>query len=268
MKTRAITGIFFVLIMLASVSFGAYVFSVFLILLSLICLDEFYGLVSSEILKPQRISGLVLGLATFLAVGSYSLKGEEFYFVLVAAPLGVLIFLAELYRKKDHPFQNIAYTFLGVIFVVIPFIFFHALGFIGGDYSFHFPLGFLLMLWAHDTGAYLFGVKFGKTKLFERHSPKKTWEGLIGGMAISLVVSFILSNYYTELTAMHWAAISVIIGVFGTYGDLAESMLKRSVDKKDSGSLLPGHGGLLDRFDGLLLSAPLVFIYLYLVLVH
>src|ERR1035437_3005527 len=124
------------------------------------------------------------------------------------------------------------------------------------------------MLWAHDTGAYLFGIKFGKTPLFERHSPKKTWEGLMGGMGISLLVSLILSYFYAELSALHWAVISIIISVFGTYGDLVESMLKRSMDKKDSGSILPGHGGLLDRFDGLLLSAPLAYIYLYLVLQH
>jgi phosphatidate cytidylyltransferase len=176
-----------------------------------------------------------------------------------------LIFLAELYRKSEAPFHNIAYTFLGILLVILPFNFFHALAFIEGVYNFHLPLGFLLLLWAHDTGAYLVGVKLGKNRLFERHSPKKSWEGLIGGMVTSLLVSWILSHYYTELSALHWAAISLIIAVIGTYGDLVESMLKRSMDKKDSGSLLPGHGGLLDRFDGLFLSVPLVFVYLYIV---
>ncbi|HCN84521.1 MAG TPA: phosphatidate cytidylyltransferase [Sphingobacteriaceae bacterium] len=267
MKTRAITGIFFVAAMLASVLLGEYVFSVFLLFLSLLCLDEFYRLVKTDNIKPLRIPGIILGLGVFIPIGSYFLKGDEWTCILIAVPLSVLIFLTELYRKNEAPFHNIAYTFLGIIFAVIPFSFFHALGFIEGVYNFHFPLGFLLMLWAHDTGAYLFGIKFGKNRLFERHSPKKSWEGLFGGIATSLLVSWILSIYYKELPAIHWAGISLIIAVFGTYGDLVESMMKRSMDKKDSGSLLPGHGGLLDRFDGLLLSAPLVFIYLYMVLV-
>jgi phosphatidate cytidylyltransferase len=267
MKTRAITGIFFVLTMLASVLTGDYVFTFFLMALSLTCLYEFYRLVSSEIIKPQRASGIVLGFTIYSSVSFYFLKGEEWRNTfLIVVPLAVLVFLVELYRKSQAPFHNIAYTFLGIIFAVIPFNFFHAIGFLEGEYNFHFPMAFLLMLWAFDTGAYLFGIKFGKTLLFERHSPKKSWEGLLGGMGISLLVSLIISRFYTELPALHWAVISVIIGVSGTYGDLTESMLKRNMNKKDSGSLLPGHGGLLDRFDGLLLSAPLVFIYLYFVL--
>lgn len=268
MKTRAITGIFFVAAMLASVLLGAHVFSVFLLLLSLFCLDEFYRLVKTDTVKPLRIPGIILGLAVFIPTASYFFKGDEWHCILIVVPVCVLIFLTELYRKNHSPFQNIAFTFFGIIFAVIPFSFFHALAFIEGDYNFHFPLGFLLMLWSHDTGAYLFGIKFGKNRLFERHSPKKSWEGLFGGMATSLLVSWILSTYYTELPAIHWAAMALIIAVFGTYGDLVESMLKRSMDKKDSGSILPGHGGLLDRFDGLLLSAPLVFVYLYLVLMQ
>jgi phosphatidate cytidylyltransferase len=266
MKRRAITGIFFVAAMLASVLFGGYTFTLFLLFLSLFCLDEFYRLVSTEEIKPHRIPGILLGTVLFYFTSFYFLEGQSWTYILSSAPLTILIFLAELYRKSRSPFHNIAYTILGIVFVVIPFIFFHALAFVEGDYNFHFPLGFLLLLWAYDTGAYLFGIKFGKVRLFERHSPKKSWEGLLGGAGISLLVSLILSHYYTELSAVHWAVMAVIICVFGTYGDLVESMLKRSVDKKDSGSLLPGHGGLLDRFDGLFLSAPLVFLYVYFIL--
>lgn len=266
MRTRAITGIFFVAAMLASVLTGGYVFTIFVFILSLVCLDEFYRLVRTETIKPQRLSGIILGSAIFIVAGSYLLQKAEWHYMLLTVPLIALVFLSELYRNKPAPFDNIAYTFLGIIFVIIPFFFYCALGFIESEYNFHFSLGFLLMLWSHDTGAYLFGIKWGKTRLFERHSPKKSWEGLLGGMGISLLTSLILSRFYTELPAVHWAVVSIIIGVFGTFGDLAESMLKRSMDKKDSGSLLPGHGGLLDRFDGLLLSAPLVYVYLYVVL--
>lgn len=266
MKTRAITGFFFVLVMLASVLLGEYTFTVFFVLLSILCLDEFYRLTKTDSVKPQRLSGILLGLTTFIPIGCYFLFRSELDYLFVAIPFLTTIFLAELYRTGKTPFHNIGYTLLGIVFAVVPFIFFYSMAFLSGDYNFHLPLGFMLLLWASDTGAYLFGVKLGKTKLFERHSPKKTWEGLGGGLFTSLLVAFILSTFYTEIEAVHWAVISLIIVVFGTFGDLTESMLKRSLNAKDSGSLLPGHGGLLDRFDGLLLAAPLVFVYLYFAL--
>lgn len=120
------------------------------------------------------------------------------------------------------------------------------------------------MLWASDTGAYLAGRTFGKTKLFERHSPKKTWEGSFGGLIISGLAAFILSRFFPGIETWQWLISSVIIVVFGTYGDLTESMLKRSYHIKDSGNIMPGHGGFLDRFDGLLLAAPLVYLFLLL----
>jgi phosphatidate cytidylyltransferase len=124
----------------------------------------------------------------------------------------------------------------------------------------------MLMLWANDTGAYLFGSKFGKTRLFERHSPKKSWEGFFGGMFTSLVVAYVLSLFFTELPVWAWGGMAILISSFGTLGDLVESMLKRSLNAKDSGNILPGHGGFLDRFDGLLIAAPVVYAYLYLIL--
>jgi len=134
-----------------------------------------------------------------------------------------------------------------------------------GQYSFHYPLAFLMMLWSSDTGAYIFGVKFGKHRLFERHSPKKSWEGFIGGLICSALTAYVLSLYFTELSLFHWLIVASIITVTGTLGDLSESMLKRSLSTKDSGTFLPGHGGFLDRFDGLLIAAPLVYFYLHLI---
>ncbi|WP_423147601.1 phosphatidate cytidylyltransferase [Rubrolithibacter danxiaensis] len=265
MKTRAITGFFFVLVMLASVLTGAYTFSFFYLIIGLLCLIEFYKLVKQENVNPGRISGLLLALAIYLPISLHFLTGTSLVNIVVAVPFVSAVFIAELYFKAPKPFHNIAYTFLGIIFSFIPFCFFQALGFTVGIYNFHFPLSFLLLLWANDTGAYLFGVKFGKNKLFERHSPKKSWEGFFGGMITSLLVAFILGTQFTDIPLVHWAVISLIIVITGTLGDLIESMLKRSLNAKDSGSLLPGHGGVLDRFDGLLLSAPLVFVYLYLV---
>jgi len=120
------------------------------------------------------------------------------------------------------------------------------------------------MLWSNDTGAYLTGMGFGRHKLFERHSPKKTWEDFIGGVLIAAGVGIIIGHFYTELDWMQWAGMGAIIGIIGTMGDLVESMFKRSINVKDSGSILPGHGGLLDRFDGLFLAVPIVYAYIYL----
>jgi phosphatidate cytidylyltransferase len=236
------------------------------LILCVLTTEEFYRLVTTADVKPQKRWGLALVISIYLPLSMYFFKGEPLINMLICVPVIVLIIVAELYRKHAHPFHNIAYTIFGVLFAAVPFCFFYALAFIDGPYSSHFPLAFLVLLWASDTGAYVFGVKFGKHRLFERHSPKKSWEGFVGGLLTSLLAAFIISTYYHELPLVHWMGISAIIVTAGTLGDLSESMLKRSLSTKDSGSLLPGHGGLLDRFDGLLLAAPLVFVYLQFVI--
>ena len=278
MKTRAITAFFFTIVMLGSIFLGAYTFAAFYLLLSLFGLLEFYKMVNIAGVKPQRSLGVVLAALVFLGTLTFidNISESVLYFftldlkyLLLIIPLSFAVFIAELYQKNAAPFSNIAYTFVGIVYVIIPFCFFYALGFImhSDHYSYHFPLAFLLMLWANDTGAYLFGMNFGKRKLFERHSPKKSWEGFFGGMFTSVLVAVAVSLKFTELTVFVWAGMAVLISCFGTLGDLVESMLKRSLNVKDSGTFLPGHGGLLDRFDGLLIGAPLVYVYLYL-LIH
>lgn len=262
MKTRAITGFFFVGVMLASVLLGAYAFTLFFLILSVLCTEEFYKLVRTDEVKPQKRWGMVLVISIYLPLSLYVFKGEPMVYMLICVPIAVLIIVAELYRKLKNPFHNIAYTLFGVLFAALPFCFFYAMAFIDGDYSTHYPLAFLIMLWSNDTGAYLFGISLGKHRLFERHSPKKSWEGFVGGSLCSMLAAFVISLYFRELPLIHWLGVSAIIVSAGTLGDLSESMLKRSLSTKDSGSLLPGHGGLLDRFDGLLLAAPLVFVYL------
>jgi phosphatidate cytidylyltransferase len=125
-------------------------------------------------------------------------------------------------------------------------------------------IGFFFLIWANDSGAYLAGVSFGRHKLFERISPKKTWEGFIGGFVLALFVSWFLSGWLGVIGKYEWAIVSVIISIAGTFGDLLESMLKRSLDVKDSGSFLPGHGGFLDRFDSTIISFPLVYLFISL----
>lgn len=262
MKTRAITGFFFVSVMLASVLLGVYPFTVFFLIISVFTVTEFYSLVNVDGVKPNRLLGWMLAISIYLSLCLFLLGHAPIAILLTGVPFCVLIIVAELYRNFKNPFHNISYTILGVLLAVLPFCFFYALAFTNNEYSYHIPLAFLVMLWSSDTGAYLFGISLGKTRLFERHSPKKSWEGFAGGLLCSMLAGYIFSLYFIELALIHWLAVSIIIVSAGTLGDLSESMLKRSLSIKDSGSFLPGHGGLLDRFDGLLLAAPLVFVYL------
>ena len=267
MKTRAITAFFFTIVMLASLLNG-YTFTGFYLILSVLALLEFYKMIKIGGIYPHKTIGVISAAIIFLANAAYYFFQYELKYLLLIIPLLFAIFILELYKKNKSPFANISYTFVGFIYVTIPFCFFFSLGFLAdtNNYSFHLPLAFLLLLWASDTGAYLFGVKFGKTRLFERHSPKKSWEGFFGGMFTSVLVSYFISIPFTEMSPFIWGGMAILIVSFGTLGDLVESMLKRSLDVKDSGTFLPGHGGFLDRFDGLLIAAPIVYVYLYLIL--
>lgn len=262
MLTRAITGLFFIIALVGALLLGEVVFTVFFSLIGVGALYEFYGITKSEKNKPNVVLGMLAAVVLAVLVGLHCIGYIPFKFVWLFVPFFCLIFIVSLYQNRETPFNDIAYTILGVIYACIPFLFFVSLGFISGTFNFYIPLGFLIILWANDTGAYLSGRSFGKRKLFERISPNKTWEGFVGGVLFAMLIALNLERYFGSLQKWEWMAMAAIIGVFGTLGDLVESMLKRSLNVKDSGNILPGHGGLLDRFDGLLLAAPLVFIFL------
>jgi phosphatidate cytidylyltransferase len=135
------------------------------------------------------------------------------------------------------------------------------------SYTYEILLIYFLLIWANDTGAYLFGVSIGKHKIFPRISPKKSWEGFFGGLFFTAIVAWAISLYFHNITFAHWLVIGLLSAIIGVFGDLVESMLKRSIDVKDSGKFLPGHGGVLDRFDSVFLSAPIVFAYLKIMMI-
>ena len=265
MRIRAITGLFFVIVMVGSMLLGRYVFAGFFIVLSGYCLKEFYRMISVDESKPQQLLGLILGVLGFCGVAGNLLAALDSRYLLLLIPLVLAVFVRQLYQQQGKPFDGISRTLLGVIYVVLPFIAFFALGFVTGTYDHRLPLGFMLMLWGNDTGAYLAGKFLGKNRLFERISPNKTWEGFVGGIVLALVTGAVLAYYFPLLAYWQWLCTALVISLFGTFGDLVESMLKRSLQVKDSGALLPGHGGLLDRFDGLLFAAPAVLVFLALV---
>ncbi|TDS14818.1 phosphatidate cytidylyltransferase [Sphingobacterium paludis] len=262
MKTRAITGFFFIAVLIAAVLWGAVAFVSFFAVVAACAVYEFYSMVQTDDNKPMVVIGCV---TTFVSLGLLSmvLTGHlpEQYLLLVFAAIFV-VYINGLFRKEGHPISSIAYTLFGMIYAAVPFGIFMNLGFLESAYNAYVPLGFLIILWTNDTGAYLAGRSFGKRKLFERISPNKTWEGFWGGLLLASVASACLARYFTTLTLGQWIVVGLLISIFGTLGDLVESMLKRNCGVKDSGRILPGHGGLLDRFDGLLMAAPLVYLFL------
>jgi len=274
MKTRAITGILFVIVMVGSLLLGQFVFGAFYLVLSSLALYEFYKLVGQTVAKPDVPAGIINGVMVFAGFALLTLSNnmallidyKTTHALLFLLPVSAsAIFIRQLFTKAMMPFNNIGYTCLGILLVIAPFTFFFAMAYTQGAFNFHFPLAFLMLLWGNDTGAYLVGRSLGKTKLFERHSPQKTWEGFIGGIAISAGIALLIGHFFGELKWNQWVSIAILISCFGTLGDLVESMFKRSINVKDSGGILPGHGGLLDRFDGLLIAAPVVYTYLYFI---
>ena len=223
---------------------------------------EFYDLLIADKKKPNKLFGTVIGMCIYTLVFLIE-KGElssKYYLTLF--PLCAFIFIYELYYSTKKPFNNVAYTILGILYVSIPFSVTHISVFIKGDYTWQICLGCLFLLWASDVGAYFAGKTLGRTKLFPRVSPGKTWEGSLGGGFTSIGVAIILGQFFTDLTIWQWLCLSIIIVVAGSYGDLVESSFKRSLKIKDSGTAIPGHGGFLDRFDGWLLSAPFIATFL------
>lgn len=264
-QTRVLTALIFGVAVISAVIFSPYSFGALFLLITVLCLSEYDNLLYDDKKRTQGMTGILAGVYLFSSVFQYQMEFVSAKFLLSDLLILVFIFIFELYRKRQHPFENIAYTITGLAYIVVPLTAFMSLGFIKDQgYDFHVPLAVLIMLWSNDSGAYLVGVSMGKNKLMERISPKKTWEGFIGGVMMTLIAGWILSSFYTEWAMIHWLVIGGLIAVFSTLGDLVESMFKRSVHIKDSGGLLPGHGGLLDRFDGLFLSAPVVYIYIEL----
>ncbi len=260
---RFITGIIGAAILITCILLGQWTYFLVFGVICFFSIIEFYKLAGIDGIIPQKSIGVISGMSVFVL--SFLIEQQtlsyRYYFLLF--PFISLTYMIKLYKKSEKkPFTNIAFTFLGIFYVAVPIALLNHAVFEGGQYSFEVILGSLLILWASDSGAYFAGTRFGKHKLFERISPKKSWEGFWGGALLASVMTFVLSLYFTSLTIVDWLVIGLIIIIGGTFGDLVESLLKRSIEIKDSGTSLPGHGGFLDRFDGLLISAPFIVAYL------
>ncbi len=261
---RLSSAVIFVIVMLGGVYGGRYSFIFLFSVIACICLWEFYNLVLARHKRrdlTRVLLGLFMGLLPNVLVVIYHLvMFREDGFIAIAAilffPFIFLAFIYELYSGAERPFQNIAYMITGMVYIGIPFALLHFIAFDQGSFRTNTVLGLLLLTWVNDTGAYLVGSRLGKHPLFPRISPKKTWEGTLGGAAITLGIACLISLLLGDLLLWQWIVLALIVILFGGIGDLVESMLKRSARVKDSGSILPGHGGLLDRFDAFIFLLP------------
>ena len=236
---------------------------------------EFTGLVNdrSRVSVNQMIS-TVAGVYFFLAMAGFcSGITPPSIFVPYLVTL-IYLMVAELYLKQEDPIHDWAYTMMSQLYIALPFSLLNVLAFQSDASGIHFvwsiPLSVFVFLWINDEGAYICGSLLGKHKLFPRISPGKSWEGSIGGGILVIIVAVLvwhLSEQYAQnplgLTAIEWAGLGLVVVIFGTWGDLVESLFKRTLGIKDSGHILPGHGGMLDRFDSTLMAVPSAVVYLY-----
>lgn len=262
---RTITGTLYVATVTLAILFHQSTFFLLLLSANFLCLLEFYELVLPSKKWIEKYLGIIAGtviLMMFELIFSADLSLTWYYHII---PVFLLLFIIKLFERTHNEFSTLAFQVLGLVYITLPFVMLGKAGYFTSlDYDGGLPLGFFLLLWTNDTGAYLAGRQFGKRKLFERLSPKKTVEGFIGGVVLCMVVAYLFSgsDYFDAVDRIDWIIIAIIVSVFGTLGDLFESLLKRNLQIKDSGTLLPGHGGVLDRFDGLFLSVPAMYFYL------
>ena len=266
---RTIAGAFFVIAILGTIIWGPIPFAILFFVFSQIALYEYFRMANGNISYGNSVFGMISGAIVYFLIAMISLGYIDVSYLLSGIILFIVSFIIGLFRHQGNAIKGINTSIVGVMYVVVPMAllnFFFNVNNFTLESSPMFLIGFFVIQWVYDIFAYLFGKYFGKYKLFERISPKKTWEGFIGGTIVAILVSFGVNYFLLDLGWIHWLVIALIIIVFGTLGDLSVSMIKRHYQVKDSGKIIPGHGGVLDRFDSILFSAPLVFLYFYLAL--
>lgn len=273
---RSLTGIFFLAVMVGGITYSPLTMALLFTLIVALGVHEFCDIVSE---RPDvevnsmicSVSGAYLFLAFFGYCSGWTPTAAVFIPYLISV---IYLLVSELYLQRECPLNNWAYTMMSQMYVALPLSMVPVLGFMADPanpqqlhYQWTFPLAVFIFLWTSDTGAYCFGSLLGRHRLFERISPKKSWEGSVGGALVSLLAAVAVWHLAGGLTLPQWLGFALVVVIFGTWGDLVESLLKRQLGIKDSGNILPGHGGLLDRFDSSLLALPAAVVYLYTLMI-
>ncbi len=274
---RAITGIIFVGALIGCILGGPISFSLLFALITALTIHEFGVIISKqpdvEINKPIC---MLAGVFLFFGFAYLGVMPGQTEILIPYLFLIIYLLVSELYLKKKNPLNNWAYAMMSQIYIALSFAMLNVLAYhsIGNEgelsnyqvqYNPILPLSIFIFTWINDTGAYCTGMLFGKHRLFERISPKKSWEGSIGGGVFSIIAAIVMAHYFPFMPISIWIGLALTVVIFGTLGDLTESLLKRTIGIKDSGNILPGHGGMLDRFDSTLMAVPAAVVYLYII---
>lgn len=258
--TRSLSGFVYVSIFLAATLFSSKSYITLIGIFGAVCIWEFSKLIQHKSFVTYIWLGVIL-YASYI-----SLEIDHIHYVNGFTIAGLLILIYLLFShqpfKVDTALQKL---FFQLIYIILPFYYLLNLPFVDDVYQPKIVIFILILIWVNDSFAYLVGKNFGKHKLFESVSPKKTIEGFIGGLVFALIASVIIANY-SSFSTFSWLIIAALVSVFGTIGDLVESKFKRQANIKDSGSIMPGHGGLLDRLDSLFFAAPFVYLYIHFLL--
>lgn len=265
--TRAISGIIFVLIMIAS-SYFQMGYIILIALITAFCTNEFFDITKSlrdeqkRFGKTYRIWLMSTNVTAFLITAAFMSDKLSIKYISILPVMMFGLFILELYTKSKKPIINIALNLSAFVYIGIPFSMLNFIVYKSGVYNPGTLLGILILVWVYDSAAYIIGSQFGSRPLFKRISPNKTWEGSIGGLLVLTALGFSLGYIFKGLSSMEWAVISWLIAYFSANGDLVESLMKRSLGIKDTGNILPGHGGFLDRFDAFIFVIPFIAFYI------
>ncbi len=269
---RTASGAVMLVVVLGAMLLSKWSFAALMALIAVGGMWEFYRFAEKAGYQPMKLLGTFAGLMVFclgLAASMFFNDADEHIgLILLAASTCTLIlivplmFICELYRKSSTPIANVATSIMGSLYVALPMALLLVVPMLlgMGEWNPWIMIFYIFIIWANDVFAYLFGVTLGRHRLFERISPKKSWEGFFGGLFGAMAMGWVAAVVLEASTPM-WIGLALIAAISGVFGDLVESLMKRSVDVKDSGNIIPGHGGWLDRFDALILSAPFVFVY-------
>ena len=258
---RALSGAVYIALVISSIYFGGWLFATFFGILVIIGMHEAQKLAwKGKCSTTLQVRDIATGMALFLGAFASVAFGTD---PRLAAPLPILLvlarFIAGLYLKEQSPIASWANSCFTICYVAVPLT---TLALILHTYGMLIALFMFVCIWLNDTGAYLVGCTIGKHRLFERISPKKSWEGFFGGFVLCIAAGAAANLYFTEESWLQWAVLGAVVSIAATLGDLIESLIKRTVGVKDSGNIMPGHGGILDRIDSLLLVAPATLVYL------
>ena len=276
---RTITGAAFVAVLVASIVYSPFTFGALFAAVSALSTLEFCRIVNKQ--EGVRTNPFICVLSSILLYFAFFAYSCGYANAMLIIPSSVFLpylvtiaylLISHLYSERQSALASWAYTMMSQVYVALPFALLNCVAFVpypmgplGTAYVYMYPLAVFLFLWSSDTGAYCVGSLLGKKipyRLFPSISPNKSWIGSIGGTLLAVGVGAIISRYEPSLTLLQWMGFGLVVAVFGTWGDLVESQIKRQLGIKDSGNVLPGHGGFLDRFDSSLLAIPASLVYI------